>query len=89
MILRLATALALLHHAPLALAGEEAELWPPREGSKRAVLAASQQLWWNKDDPKARINRARAFDFSGRYAEAETAALAALEKARQLAPVPR
>jgi len=83
MILRLATALALLHHAPLALAGEEAELWPPREGSKRAVLAASQQLWWNKDDPKARINRARALDFSGRYAEAETAALAALEVAPQ------
>jgi len=58
-------------------------LWPPPSGGKRAVLAASQQLWWNKDDPKARINKARALDFSGRYAEAEQAALAALEVAPQ------
>jgi tetratricopeptide (TPR) repeat protein len=61
------------------LAESEGDLWPPREGSKRAVLAASQQLWWNKDDPKARLGKARALDQSGRYAEAEQAALAALE----------
>lgn len=83
MILRLGTALALVLATFLAAAEEESGLWPPREGSRRAVLAASQQLWWNKDDPKARINKARALDFSGRYAEAEQAALAALEVAPQ------
>ena len=61
----------------------EEELWPPREGSRRAVLAASQQLWWDKDSPKARKDKARALDLSGRYAEAEQAALAALEVAPQ------
>ena len=45
-------------------------LWPPPSGGKRAVLAASQQLWWDKDSPKARKDKARALDFSGRYAEA-------------------
>jgi len=60
---------------------DDAELWPPREGSRRAVLAASQQLWWNKDDPRARKEKSRALDLSGRYAEAEQAALAALEVA--------
>ena len=62
---------------------DEVKLWPPREGGKKAVMAASQALWWNKDDPKARILKARALDFSGRYAEAEQAALAALEIAPQ------
>ena len=62
-------------------AGPDEDLWPPREGGKRAVLAASQALWWNKDDPEARKLKARALDFSGRYAEAERAALAALEVA--------
>lgn len=57
------------------------ELWPPREGGKRAVVAASQALWWNKDNPEARKLKARALDFSGRYAEAEQAAVAALEVA--------
>jgi Flp pilus assembly protein TadD/V8-like Glu-specific endopeptidase len=56
-------------------------LWPPREGGKRAVVAASQALWWNKDNPEARKLKARALDFSGRYAEAEQAALSALEVA--------
>jgi len=59
------------------------DLWPPREGGKRAVVAASQALWWNKDDPEARKLKARALDFSGRYAEAEQAARAALEVAPQ------
>ena len=68
------------------LQGEESEsstqnLWPPREGGKRAVVAASQALWWNKDNPEARKLKARALDFSGRYAEAEAAALSALEVA--------
>ena len=58
---------------------EEVKLWPPREGGKKAVMAASQALWWNKDNPEARILKARALDFSGRYAEAEQAALSALE----------
>ncbi len=56
-------------------------LWPPREGGKRAVVAASQALWWNKDNPEARKLKARALDFSGRYVEAEQAALSALEVA--------
>ena len=65
-------------------AGEESsDLWPPREGGKRAVVAASQALWWNKDKPEARKLKARALDFAGRYAEAEQAALAALEVAPQ------
>ena len=68
-------------------AGDEtpstAELWPPREGGKRAVVAASQALWWNKDNPDARKLKARALDFAGRYAEAEQAALSALEVAPQ------
>jgi len=81
MILQLGTALGLFLTGCLAAAEDDETLWPPREGSKRAVLAASQQLWWNKDDPKSRINRARALDFSGRYAEAEQAALTALEVA--------
>ena len=59
------------------------ELWPPREGGKRAVVAASQALWWNKDNPEARKLKARALDFAGRYAEAEQAALSALEVAPQ------
>lgn len=59
------------------------ELWPPREGGKRAVVAASQALWWNKDNPEARKLKARALDFAGRYAEAEQAATAALEVAPQ------
>jgi Flp pilus assembly protein TadD len=68
------------------LQAEESEsstqnLWPPREGGKRAVVAASQALWWNKDNPEARKLKARALDFSGRYAEAEAAALSALEVA--------
>ena len=62
---------------------DENELWPPREGGKRAVLAASQALWWNKDKPEARKLKARALDFAGRYAEAEQAALSALEVAPQ------
>ena len=72
--------LALLLLLPaLAEDEDEVKLWPPREGGKKAVMAASQALWWNKNDPKARILKARALDFSGRYAEAEQAALAALE----------
>ena len=77
MIVPLGIALGLLGAAALA----DDDLWPPREGSKRKVIAASQQLWWDKDDPKSRINKARALDFSGRYAEAEQAALSALEVA--------
>jgi len=46
-------------------------------------MAASQALWWNKDKPEARKLKARALDFSGRYTEAEQAALAALEVAPQ------
>ena len=61
----------------------EPDLWPPREGGKRAVVAASQALWWNKDNPEARKLKARALDFAGRYAEAEQAAVAALEVAPQ------
>jgi tetratricopeptide (TPR) repeat protein len=78
MIVPLGLALGLLGATALA---DEDNLWPPREGSKRAVVAASQQLWWDKDDPKSRIAKARALDFSGRYAEAEQAALSALEVA--------
>ena len=62
---------------------ENSKLWPPREGGKRAVVAASQALWWDKDKPEARKLNARALDFAGRYAEAEQAALAALEVAPQ------
>lgn len=62
---------------------DEVKLWPPREGGKKAVMAASQALWWDKDNPDARILKARALDFSGRYAEAEQAALSALEIAPQ------
>jgi Flp pilus assembly protein TadD len=40
-------------------------------------------LWWDKESPKARKDKARALDLSGRYAEAEQAALAALEVAPQ------
>lgn len=83
MILRLATTLALLASAQLAFAEEDTELWPPREGGKRAVVAASQALWWNKDNPEARKLKARALDFAGRYQEAEEAALTALEVAPQ------
>lgn len=64
-------------------ANPENDLWPPREGGKRAVIAASQALWWNKDKPDARKLKARALDFAGRYAEAEQAALSALEVAPQ------
>lgn len=81
MILRLAAALALLVATRMAMAEDETDLWPPREGGKRAVVAASQALWWNKDDPEARKLKARALDFAGRYNEAEQAALAALEVA--------
>ena len=56
---------------------QEAKLWPPR-GNNRPLLAASQALWWNKDDPEARKLKARALDFAGRYAEAEQAARYAL-----------
>ncbi len=75
--------LALLWMPFCSAAGEESTegLWPPREGGKRAVVAASQALWWNKDNPEARKLKARALDFSGRYAEAEQAAHAALEVA--------
>ena len=83
MIVRLGAALGLFLAATLALAEEDADLWPPREGGKRAVMAASQALWWNKDKPEARKLKARALDFAGRYAEAEQAALAALEVAPQ------
>ena len=83
MIARLGTALGLFLAATLAMAEEDADLWPPREGGKRAVMAASQALWWNKDKPEARKLKARALDFAGRYAEAEQAALAALEVAPQ------
>jgi Flp pilus assembly protein TadD len=83
MIPRLVVAFGLLMATPLTWAGEEAELWPPPSGGKRAVLAASQQLWWDKENPKARKDKARALDFSGRYAEAEQAAVAALEVAPQ------
>ncbi|MCX6935371.1 MAG: tetratricopeptide repeat protein [Verrucomicrobia bacterium] len=58
----------------------DAKLWPPR-GNNRPVVAASQSLWWNKNDPAARKLKARALDFAGRYAEAEQAALSALEVA--------
>lgn len=67
---------------PLAAESDEEErLWPPQTGGKRAVMAASQALWWNKESPDARKLKARALDFAGRYAEAEQAALAALEVA--------
>ena len=69
--------------SPVWAGEEDSDLWPPREGGKRAVLAASQALWWNKDKPEARKLKARALDFAGRYAEAEQAALAALEVAPQ------
>ena len=69
--------------SPVWAGEEDSELWPPREGGKRAVLAASQALWWNKDKPEARKLKARALDFAGRYSEAEQAALAALEVAPQ------
>ena len=72
-------ALAFLLLPAIAEDEDEVKLWPPREGGKKAVMAASQALWWNKNDPKARILKARALDFSGRYAEAEQAALSALE----------
>ena len=51
----------------------EEKLWPPR-GNTRPLIAATQALWWNKDDPEARKLKARALDFSGRYPEAEKAA---------------
>ena len=45
------------------------------------MVAAGQALWWNRDNPEARKLKARALDFAGRYAEAELAALSALEVA--------
>ena len=84
---RLCLGLACLALSVLSTKGSEeidaSDLWPPPAGGKRAVIAASQQLWWNKESPKARKDKARALDFSGRYAEAEQAALAALEVAPQ------
>jgi len=75
--------LGILSFSPVWAGEDPADLWPPREGGKRAVVAASQALWWNKDNPEARKLKARALDFAGRYAEAEQAALAALELAPQ------
>ena len=57
-------------------------LWPPR-GNNRPLIAATQALWWDKDDPEARKLKARALDFAGRYAEAEKAARHALLVAPQ------
>ncbi len=67
---------------PLLTFAEEEKLWPPR-GNNRPLIAASQALWWNKDDPEARKLKARALDFAGRYAEAEKAARFALLVAPQ------
>jgi len=80
---RILAVFVLLPHFLAAETEAPAELWPPREGGKRAVVAASQALWWNKDNPEARKLKARALDFAGRYAEAEQAATAALEVAPQ------
>ncbi len=60
----------------------EEKLWPPR-GNTRPLIAATQALWWNKDDPEARKLKARALDFSGRYPEAEKAARHAILVAPQ------
>lgn len=79
----LAGLLILLGRPAAAESDEEEQLWPPREGGKRAVMAASQALWWNKDSAEARKLKARALDFAGRFAEAEQAARAALEVAPQ------
>ena len=62
--------------------GQDSKLWPPR-GNSRPLVAASQALWWNKDDPEARKLKARALDFAGRYAEAEKASRDALLVAPQ------
>lgn len=67
---------------PFATFSEEEKLWPPR-GNSRPLVAATQALWWNKDDPEARKLKARALDFAGRYAEAEKAARHALLVAPQ------
>jgi len=83
MSLRLGTLLSLVLAGTCAVAEEDSGLWPPREGSKRRMLAASQQLWWDKENPKARKEKALALDLAGRYEEAEQAALAALQVAPQ------
>ena len=67
---------------PFLTFSEEEKLWPPR-GNNRPLIAATQALWWNKDDPEARKLKARALDFAGRYAEAEKAARYALLVAPQ------
>ncbi|MDA0325246.1 MAG: tetratricopeptide repeat protein [Verrucomicrobia bacterium] len=67
---------------PFLTFAEEEKLWPPR-GNNRPLIAATQALWWNKDDPEARKLKARALDFAGRYAEAEKAARFALLVAPQ------
>ena len=49
---------------PFLTFSEEEKLWPPR-GNNRPLIAATQALWWNKDDPEARKLKARALDFAG------------------------
>ncbi len=67
----------LLSYLLVAPVAQAEKLWPPR-GNNRPLIAATQALWWDKDDPEARKLKARALDFAGRYAEAEKAARHAL-----------
>lgn len=74
--------LSLLTFCACATFAQTEKLWPPR-GNSRPLLAASQALWWNQNDPEARKLKARALDFAGRYADAEKAARFALLVAPQ------
>jgi len=69
--------LSLFFLAATCVGEQEDKLWPPR-GNNRPLVAASQALWWNQDDPEARKLKARALDFAGRYPEAEKAARLAI-----------
>jgi Flp pilus assembly protein TadD len=74
--------LSLFFFAATCVGEQEDKLWPPR-GNNRPLVAASQALWWNQDDPGARKLKARALDFAGRYPEAEKAARYAILVAPQ------
>ena len=74
--------LLLLSYLLVTSVAQAETLWPPR-GNNRPLIAATQALWWDKDDPEARKLKARALDFAGRYAEAEKAARHALLVAPQ------
>ena len=55
--------LSLFFFAATCLGEQEDKLWPPR-GNNRPLVAATQALWWNQDDPEARKLKARARPYS-------------------------